>query len=178
MGMSPAPTIANLYVAIYEESNVLKFLPLPVLYLRRFINDGVKIWLHNPHPTIDDRNWKEFQDCLNASGLSWIFSDRSKEVVFMDLSLKIEGRQIKSSLYAKPMALHLYLPPHSCHAPGILSGLISGNVLRIYQLFSDAKDITKELKLFFHRLLDQGCQSNRLTPLFQKAIDNAEAYML
>ena len=35
MGMSPAPTIANLYVAIYEESHVLKFLPSPVLYLCR-----------------------------------------------------------------------------------------------------------------------------------------------
>jgi hypothetical protein len=80
-------------------------------------------------------------------------------------------------LYAKLMALHLYLPPHSCHAPGILSGLISGNFLRIHQLCSDAKDITKELKLFFHRLLDRGYQSDQLTPLFQQAIDNAEAYM-
>ena len=84
----------------------------------------------------------------------------------MDLRLTIEGRQIKSSLYTKPMALHLYLPPHSCHAPGILSGLISGNVLRIHQLCLDAKDITKELKLFFHCLLERSYQSNQLTPLF------------
>jgi hypothetical protein len=41
MGMSPAPTIANLYVAIYEELHVLKFLPSPVLYLRRFIDDNM-----------------------------------------------------------------------------------------------------------------------------------------
>ena len=114
---------------------------------------------------------------MNASGLSWIFSDRSREVVFMDLRLTIEGRHIKSSLYAKPMALHLYLPPHSCHAPGVLSGLVFGNVLCIHQLCSDAKDIMKELKLFFHRLLDRGYQSNQLTPLFQQAMDNAKAYL-
>ena len=177
MGMSPAPTIANLYVAIYEEMHVLKYIPLPVLYLRRFIDDGLGIWLHDPNPAVDARTWREFQDCLNGSGLSWIFSDRCQEVVFMDLRLKIEGRRIKSSLYAKPMALHLYLPPHSCHAPGVLSGLVFGNVLRIHQLCSDEKDVMKELKLFLHRLLDRGYQSGQLTTLFQKAMDNAKRYL-
>ena len=177
MGMSPAPTIANLYVAIYEEMHVLQHVPRPVLYLRRFIDDGLGIWLHDPDPTTDARKWQELQDCLNASGLSWIFSDRSREVVFMDLRLKIEGRHIKSSLYAKPMALHLYLPPHSCHAPGVLSGLVFGNVLRIHQLCSDEKDVMKEIKLFFHRLLDRGYQSSQLTPLFQQAMDNAKVYL-
>jgi hypothetical protein len=177
MGMSPAPTIANLYMAIYEETHVLKFIPSIILYLRRFIDDGVGIWLHDPNPTTDERNWMEFKNCLNASGLNWIFSDRSQEVIFMDLRLTIEGRQIKSSLYAKPMALHLYLPPHSCHAPGVLSGLVLGNVLRIHQLCSNEGDIMKELKLFFHRLLNRGYQSNQLTPLFQRAIDNAKAHI-
>jgi hypothetical protein len=177
MGMSPAPTISNLYMAIYEEMQVLKFLPLIILYLRRFIDDGLGIWLHDPDPATDEKNWTRFQDCLNRSGLSWTFSERSHEVVFMDLRLTIEGKRIKSSLYAKPMALHLYLPPHSCHAPGVLSGLIFGNVLRIHQLCSNAKDVMKELKLFFHRLLDRGYQSNQLTPLFQQAIDNAIEYL-
>jgi hypothetical protein len=177
MGMSPAPTISNLYMAIYEEIEVLKFIPLFILYLRRFIDDGLGIWLHDPDPATDERNWTRFQDCLNGSGLSWTFSERSQEVVFMDLRLTITGKRIKSSLYAKPMALHLYLPPHSCHAPGVLPGLIFGNVLRIHQLCSDAKDVVKELKLFFHRLLDRGYQSNQLTPLFQQAIDNATAYL-
>ncbi len=41
MGMSPAPTIANSYVAIYEEVHVLKYVPAVVLYLHRFIDDGL-----------------------------------------------------------------------------------------------------------------------------------------
>jgi hypothetical protein len=76
----------------------------------------------------------------------------------MNLRLKIEGKKVVTSLYAKPLALHLYLPPHSCHAPGVLSGLIFGNVLHIHQLCSAAVDIKKELKLFFHCLLDRGYQ--------------------
>jgi len=38
MSMSPAPTVANLYVAIYEEMHVLKFIQSTVLHLRRFID--------------------------------------------------------------------------------------------------------------------------------------------
>jgi hypothetical protein len=122
MGMSPAPTIANLFMAIYEKTHVLQYVPHVVLYLRRFINDGIGIWLHNPDLTIDKNNWLNFQTCLNNSGLKWVFSKRSDEVVFMDLWLKIEGKKIVTSLFAKPMALHLYIPPHSCHVPGVLSG--------------------------------------------------------
>jgi hypothetical protein len=67
MGMSPAPTIANLYVAIYEKV---------VLYFCPFINDGLGVWLHDPDPVADEKNLKDFQDCLNASGLNLIFSKR------------------------------------------------------------------------------------------------------
>ena len=177
MGMSPAPTIANLFVAIYENTHILPYIPRVVLYLRRFIDDGFGVWLHDPDPLIDESNWREFQATLNCSGLKWIFSERSDEVVFMDLRLKIEGNKVVTSLYAKPMALHLYIPPHSCHAPGVLPGMVFGNVLRIHQLCSRARDITREIKLFLHRLLDRGYQLAQLTPLFQQAMDNAKAYL-
>jgi hypothetical protein len=166
MGMSPAPTIANLFVAIYEKTHVLQYVPHVVLYLHRFINDGIGIWLHDPDPTIDKNNWLNFQTCLNNSGLRWVFGKRSNEVVYMDLQLKIDGKKTVTSLFAKPMVLHLYIPPHSCHAPDVFLGMIFGNVLRIHQLCSHATDIVRELKLFFHCLLDQGYQSSQLTPLF------------
>jgi hypothetical protein len=73
MGMSPAPTIANLFVAIYEKTHVLQYVPHVVLYLRCFIDNGIGIWLHNPNPTIDKTNWLSFQTCLNNSGLGVCF---------------------------------------------------------------------------------------------------------
>jgi hypothetical protein len=141
-------------VAIYEHSHVLQYIPQVVLYLCRFINDGLGIWLHDPDPNINEKNWQEFQACLNNSSLRWIFSERSNEVVFMDLRLKVDGKKITSSLYAKLMALHLYIPPHSCHAPGVLSRLVFSNILCIHQLCSNVKDVIKEIKLLLHRLMD------------------------
>ncbi len=177
MGMSPAPTLANLFVAIYKDEHILPFIPTVVKYLHCIINNGFGIWLHDPDPAIDESNWKAFQVCLNNSGLLWTFSDHVDEAIFMDLRLKIEGRKVVTSHYAKPLALHLYLPPHSCHAPGVLSELIFGNVLCIHQLCSAAVDIKKEVKLYFHCLLDRGYQPQNITPLFQQAIDNATAYL-
>ena len=75
------------------------------------------------------------------------------------------------------MALYLYIPPHSCHAPGVLTGLIFGNILRIYQLCSRKRDIDQEIKLFFHRILDRGYQLHKITPIFAKAIENAKRYL-
>ena len=71
MGMSPAPTLAN-HLWPYMKPNmfhVLPFIPSVVKYLRRFIDDGVGIWLHDPDPSVDDSNWKAFQVCLNNCGL-------------------------------------------------------------------------------------------------------------
>jgi hypothetical protein len=104
MGMSPAPTIANLFVATYEKTHVLQYVPHVVLYFHCFINDGIGIWLHDPDPTIDKNNWLSFQTCLNNSRLKWVFGKRSDEVVLMYLWLKIEGKKIVTSLFAKPMA--------------------------------------------------------------------------
>ncbi|EJK52773.1 hypothetical protein THAOC_27922, partial [Thalassiosira oceanica] len=61
MGMSPAPPIPNLYVAIHEEEEVLQYLACNwLLFLKRFIDDGIGIWLHHPDPAEDERRWKEF----------------------------------------------------------------------------------------------------------------------
>ena len=82
-----------------------------------------------------------------------------------------------TSLYAKPNALHLYIPPHSCHAPGVITGHIFGQVLRIYQLCTLELVQEAELYLFFGRLLDRGYQSDDITPIFANAIDNATRYL-
>ena len=94
-------------------------------------------------------------------------------MVFRDLTIKIANRRFVTSLYVKPMALYLYIPPNSSHAPGTLTGLVYGQVLRIYQLCSLSTDIDKELAAFYRRLLARGYHARQILPLFKKAIDNA-----
>lgn len=169
MGMAPAPSIANLYVAIYEEAHLTNFPTTSLHFLRRFIDDGFGIWLRDPDPDKDKAAWTQFQLLINSMGLKWEFSNRSTDVTFMDLNIHLRRGKIFTSLYAKPMALHLYIPPSSCHAPGLSTGLIYGHFYRIYQLCSHEHDIEREIHLFCNRLLDRGYSLSELIPLFLNA---------
>ncbi len=61
-GMAPAPSIANLYVAIYEEAHLTNFPTTSLHFLRRFIDDGFGIWLRDPDPDKDKAAWTQFRD--------------------------------------------------------------------------------------------------------------------
>ncbi len=73
MGMSPAPTFANLYVAIYELNHITPLLEKHLLFYKRFINNGFVIWLHDLDSTINVENWNDLKALVNAMGLKWTF---------------------------------------------------------------------------------------------------------
>ncbi len=75
------------------------------------------------------------------------------------------------------MALYQYIPPTSCHPPGALTGLVFGQILRIFQLCSRDEDINSELAAFHHRLLDRGYKATNIIPLLIKGINNANHYL-
>jgi hypothetical protein len=52
-GMLPAPTIANLYVAIYELNHIIPLLDKYLMFYKRFTDEGFAIWLHNLDPAIN-----------------------------------------------------------------------------------------------------------------------------
>ena len=114
---------------------------------RRFIDDVLGIWLVDPDPAEDSRQWTSFVDLMqDYYGLEWIFEERSKKVNYMDMTISIHEGRIVTSLYEKAMNLYLYIPPHSAHPPGVLTGLVSGNILRIHSLCSEQEDINLRMK--------------------------------
>ena len=58
MGMSPAPPIANIFIAIYKKEKILGKFDNCISFWRRFIDDGFGIWIHHPDPTVDEANWE------------------------------------------------------------------------------------------------------------------------
>jgi hypothetical protein len=107
----------------------------------------------------------------------WTFKSPRKKLIFMDMTIQVKGEKIDNTIYAKPLALYQYIPPNSCYPPGVLTGLIFGQILWIYQLCSQSKDINKELSLFHTRLQNCGYASKKLLPLFEKGINNAIFYL-
>jgi len=145
------------------------------------LDDILIIWLAHPDPATNAKLWQDFKDVINGfHGLEWTFTEPTKtDVIFMNMSLSIEGDKIVSTIYEKKLALYLYIPPHSAHPPGILTGLIMDNTLRIHQLCTSNKDdIEEKMDTFFERLLNRGHHQSTLLLIFLKVIDNAKAYLL
>jgi len=177
MGICPAPSIAIIFFAIHEEFLMSKWSGSIMFYLR-FIDDVFGIWLSSPNYVADNRQWNNFQDDVNDfHGLPWEFIPRSTTVQFMDLTVSIEGERLSTDLFEKPMALYLYIPPHSTHPPGGINGLITGQMLRIFTLCSDPERIKVHTLNFLHRLEARGYDKKDLIPLLDRAAKNARKYL-
>jgi hypothetical protein len=176
MGTPPAPPYAILYYAINEEQ-FLDDYPDNLFLYKRFIDDVLGLWTISD-PATDDATWLEFQSRMNnpAFELEWEFSNRSHTVDFMDLTLTTKDTTIHTTLYEKPSNLHLYIPPHSSHPPGLIHGIVFGMLFRIYTLCTDQSDCRDKTLMFLHRLLIRGYKMDQLKPLFLTAIARAKAY--
>lgn len=173
MGTPPAPPWATLYYALLENDFLPHFEQNLILY-RRFIDDVFGIWRITDDAT-NNAMWNSFKCAMNndAFKLTWIVNEPATTVDFMDLTISIQRDRLHFTLYEKPSNLHLYIPSHSCHPPGLLGGVIHGMIFRIYTLCSDTQDKTARTKAFFQQLRQRGYTTNQLQPLFRKAITHA-----
>ena len=110
-------------------------------------------------------------------GLEWVFKERSDTVDYIDMRISIRKDWIVTLLYLKVMNLYLYTPPHFAHTPGVLTGLVSGNILCIHSLCSDKEGINRCMKEFYVRLIVRGYQRYLLIPEFGKGITGARAFI-
>jgi hypothetical protein len=172
MGTPPACMYAILYYGIHE----LDFLPrfqANVPFYKRYIDDVLGIWLMDADDVTDERNWIEFQKAMPFGKLTWEFSERTTSVNFLDLTLTFH-QDIVTRLYEKPLNLYLYIPPHSAHPPGILNGMITGYITRVFRLTSTNTDREASIRHFFRRLCDRGYTACTLRPLFHDALRRAQ----
>ena len=170
MGTPPAPTYANLFFAIHENKILPKYSSNLLCY-KRYIDDIFGIWIPSADVETDEEQWKNFVNDINDyHGLKWIFSPRCKKVNFLDITISIRnGNLLHTTLFEKSLNLYLYIPPHSAHPPGVLTGLVIGNCHRMHTLCSDSADKTFHLRQFMARLLARGYSHSVLRPLFIRA---------
>ena len=178
MGTPPAPPWATLYFALCEESVITQYVTNLPLY-RRFIDDIIGVWTVTNANT-DKQSWTSFKAAINSPiyKLVWEFSERKSHVDFMDLTIRIDDDRLHTSLYEKPSNLHLYIPPHSCHPPGLVRGIVLGMIYRIHTLCSDKEDVRHRTVDLYRQLLHRGYSRHTMVPLFKEAISRAATPIL
>jgi hypothetical protein len=161
---------ATLYFGIHEQDTILRKYGRFFLFYKRYIDDALGIW-HCANENLDRRMWKSFQEDLDKFGqLRWEVSQRSDTAIFLDLQLTIKNGRVTYTLYEKPLKIHMYLPPHSAHPPGVLRGLVFGMIYWLHHLNSEPGTIDEQISTFFNRLLMRGYQESFLRPIFHLAI--------
>jgi hypothetical protein len=168
MGTSAAVNYAYLYVGLLEVQRLLPQYQSSLLFFKRFIDDGIGVWIDQPG---EPDGWKNFFACLNNWGkLRWTCDGHVDTLVFMDLNISIgPNRKIIYSTFQKEMNLYLYIPPGSAHPRNMLRGLIFGR-LRAYWLQNTyRKDFIRMATLLARRLIARGYILAQLMPLFIEA---------
>lgn len=178
MGTSSACMYATIYFSYHEETEILP----PgknrgILFYRRLIDDAFIIQLSSHKK----EKYNDLVQALNNFGddgsrLQWEVSQPAKHAVFLDLNLTIQDNgTIHTSTYVKPMNLHLYIPAHSAHSPGVLKSLIFGQLLRFWKQNSQRKDFIKACHDFYHHLRNRGYHSSTLNEQFLLAAERLSA---
>lgn len=183
MGTPPAPPYSTLFFAIFEiylDENDLYTSHRK--FYKRYIDDTLIAWdMSLPNSLQVFEHYKqdfntfgiddEYLRTNQLKPLQWKFLPLKNHTTFLDLNIHINNTgTITTRLFEKPMNLHLYLPPHSCHQKGILKGLIHGEVLRSYLLCSNQSDCHTHIRNTFIRLCHRGHDSTFLRKLFREAI--------
>lgn len=183
MGTPPAPDYATLYFAIHEY-HTIKLYP-EISYYTRYIDDGFAIWTPNLTISASENSLRlshfrtatqsygathEFFSNSSYKPLQWTFESPTNSVIFLDLRITLIGNTINTTIYEKELNLYLYLPPHSCHPPGMLKGLIFGFAHRAKSLCTNPLDRMPFMKKSYCRLLARGYTPRIIKPIFQEAI--------
>jgi len=167
MGTSVACVLATIYYSFHEETSILPTYGNggPLLFYRRFIDDGFIIWT----PTVSYASFDRFKSDLCFGKLTWTADTPNHSVNFLDLTLSISNGTVTSKTYTKEHNLHLYLPPDSAHSPGVLKSLIFGNLQRYWKQNTHTSDYTKMATDFRQHLLARGHRSSDIDPIFLAA---------
>jgi hypothetical protein len=171
MGTPPAPAYANLYFGAHEHRRLPEWTASLALY-KRYIDDIFGIWICDPNAAEDQRKWLEFQQQWNSFGqLEWEFSEHTTTINYLDLTISLDPhQQISTKLFEKPQNIYAYLSPLSCHPPGMIKGLIFGEVNRICKLTSKRSDRELSISKLYHRVIQRGHNHHTIRKLIITAI--------
>lgn len=176
MGTHPAPRYANLTYTI-NKNPIIKKYASNLVYYKRYIDDIFGIWNHGTDSALDETNWLGFKAAIgNYEGSGWKFWDHLPSLDYIDIVISIIGLSIHSTLFEKELNLYLFIPPHLCHPPGLINGLVLGTCQLIYILNSNDNNILRLLHQSIYRIQAQCYPDSQIIHLFARAHTIAVEY--
>lgn len=127
MGAKFAPSLANLFMALWEDRNIYSHRTKELIFWRRYIDDALFIWKGNAYTL------EKFMTNLNCNdwGIRFSYQFSSESVNYLDLVITRKGNSFSTKSYLKPTDKNGFIPIDSCHHPTWLKSVPKGQFKRI-----------------------------------------------
>jgi hypothetical protein len=142
MGKAWAPAVASIYLAEWEAQVFQQTNIVPLLY-KRYIDDILCIL-----PT--RQSAETLLHCMRNLDSNIRISEYTvgSAVHFLDVNMKIEHRQIVTTLYKKPTHLQVLLHYQSAHSTSLKLNIVLSQLIRVYRLSTDLIQAGWEMRMF------------------------------
>ena len=156
MGKRFAPSYANIYMAEWEETVLLKYPKRPSHYFR-FLDDMWAVW---PHSLEELHEWLQVLNSHHPSiKLTMTFSPLT--VDFLDITI-FKGPDfhttgiLDTKVFFKPTDSHALLHHTSFHPPHTFKGIVKSQLIRFDRICSRPEDREEAIQVLFTALRQRG----------------------
>lgn len=163
MGAKYAPSLANLFMAEWENRHVFSRRLPQLRFYRRFIDDLLFIW-EGP-----EESMVEFLGYLNTNTNQIGIPDKWQMCqYFLDVTTEKRGNLLNTCVYFKPTDRNSFLSIRSGHHPAWIKNIPKGQMLRVCRNCTEQDDYFLQANLLKERSLQKGFKENTLTEIIQQ----------
>lgn len=152
MGAKYAPSVANVFMAKWEDEAIFSNTPDNIVLYKRFIDDCIVIWKGDEASLIQFFN----QLNINQKNIKLEYEISEKIVHFLDLEIQLVNNSISTRTYFKTVERNSYIPVNSCHHEPWLINIPKGQFIRLRRNCSDNNEYLKQAQLMGQKFEDKG----------------------
>lgn len=167
MGAKFASSLANLFMAKWEEDVVYTNRDPALIVWGRYIDDILVLWRGSVESL--DLFFQQLNNNDRGISLSYVVSrDR---INFLDLEIRIWNGRFQFQTYFKPMDRNGFIPTDSCHQRSWLDSIPLSQFLRLRRNCSDINTFKTQSDLLKTTFLDKDYDSHLVEREFQHALE-------
>ena len=164
MGAKFAPSLANLFMAEWEDRHVFHNRRPQLLFYRRFIDDILFIWEGSQQDAL------KFLEDLNSNpnNIKLEYTISGNMVNFLDVTIQREANKLKTKVFFKPTDRNSYLSINSGHHPAWIKNIPKGQFLRVRRNCSDANDYLSQAQTLKNKFVQKGYDEPALNTMIEE----------
>lgn len=151
MGARYAPSLANLYVGLWEMESIYHDHPPGLRLWKRYIDDVMILWQDN------QESFDHFFHKVNNNdrNLRFTLEQSLIQVHFLDLTITKKGSRLETTTYFKPTDRNGYVPYNSCHYGPWLRAIPKSQFTRIRRNCSTLEDFWTQGEVLKRRFIEK-----------------------